>query len=66
MLKNFLELFRKESLLKQAFARSQETLEADREMFLAAIRSLRRHRWRSSPPGTDPNRGTPTATGLRA
>ena len=43
MLKDFLELFRKENLLKQAFARSQEMLEADREMFLAAIRSLRHH-----------------------
>jgi len=43
MLKDFLELFRKENLLKQAFARSQEMLEADREMFLAAVRSLRRH-----------------------
>ncbi len=43
MLKDFLELFRKENLLKQAFARSQEMLDADREMFLAAIRSLRHH-----------------------
>jgi len=41
MLKQFLELFRKESQLNQAFERSQEMLREDQEMFEAAIRSLR-------------------------
>ena len=43
MLKDIFELFRKENLLKQAYARSLEMLEADREMFLAATQSLREH-----------------------
>jgi phosphate uptake regulator len=43
MLKELVELFRKESLLKQAFNRSQEMLREDQEMFLAATRSLREH-----------------------
>ena len=43
MLKDLFELFRKENLLQQAYGRSQEMLEADREMFLAAIQSLREH-----------------------
>jgi phosphate uptake regulator len=43
MLKEFLELFRKENLLKQAFERSREMLAADQEMFLAATSSLREH-----------------------
>ena len=41
MLKQFLELLRKESQLNQAFKRSQEMLREDQEMFEAAIRSLR-------------------------
>jgi len=43
MLKNILHLFRRESLLKQAYNRSLEMLDADREMFLAASSSLREH-----------------------
>jgi len=43
MFKEFFDLFRKENLLQQAYNRSQEMLEADREMFLAAIESLREH-----------------------
>jgi len=43
MLKQFVEMFRKESLLKQAFSRSQEMLQEDQEMFLAATSSLREH-----------------------
>ena len=43
MLRDIFELFRKENLLKQAYARSLEMLEADREMFLAATQSLREH-----------------------
>jgi len=41
MLKQFLELFRKESQLNQAFERSHQMLREDREMFEAAVRSLR-------------------------
>ncbi len=43
MFKEFFELFRKESLLKQAFNRSLDMLVADQEMFLAARKSLREH-----------------------
>ena len=43
MLKQFFELFRKENMLQQAYNRSLEMLEADREMFLAASSSLREH-----------------------
>ncbi len=43
MFKEFFDLLRKENLLKQAYNRSQEMLEADREMFLAAMLSLREH-----------------------
>jgi phosphate uptake regulator len=43
MFKQIYELFRKENLLQQAYDRSQEMLEADREMFLAAMHSLREH-----------------------
>jgi Na+/phosphate symporter len=43
MFKDFFDMFRKESLLQQAYNRSQEMLEADLEMFLAATRSLREH-----------------------
>jgi phosphate transport system protein len=41
MLRQFLDMFRRESQLSQAFDRSQEMLRADREMFEAAICSLR-------------------------
>jgi phosphate uptake regulator len=41
MLKELVELFRKASNLDQAFERSLEMLREDREMFEAAIRSLR-------------------------
>ena len=43
MFKTFFELFRKESLLQQAYDRSLEMLEGDHEMFLAASSSLREH-----------------------
>ena len=43
MFKEFFDLFRKESLLKQAFNRSLDMLVADQEMFLAARKSLREH-----------------------
>ena len=43
MIKQFFELFRKDNLLQQAYDRSLEMLEADREMFLAASSSLREH-----------------------
>jgi len=43
MFKEFFELFRKENLLKQAYNRSVEMLAEDREMFFAAMRSLREH-----------------------
>ena len=43
MLKEFYELFRKDNLMQQAYDRSLEMLEADREMFLAASNSLREH-----------------------
>jgi phosphate transport system protein len=43
MLKEFLVLFRRESLLQQAYKRSVEMLDADQEMFLAASSSLREH-----------------------
>jgi len=43
MFKEFFELFRKDSLLQQAFERSREMLLTDQEMFLAAIKSLREH-----------------------
>ena len=43
MIKKFFELFRKDNLLQQAYDRSLEMLEADREMFLAASSSLREH-----------------------
>ena len=43
MFKMFFELFRKESLLQQAYDRSLEMLEGDHEMFLAASSSLREH-----------------------
>ncbi len=43
MFKEFFDLFRRETLLQQAFERSQEMLEVDREMFLAASSSLREH-----------------------
>ncbi len=43
MFKQFFELFRKDNLLQQAYDRSLEMLEADREMFLAASSSLREH-----------------------
>lgn len=42
MLKGLIDLFRGESQLTQAFERSQEMLEVDREMFEAAIDSLRK------------------------
>ena len=41
MLKEIFDLFRRESQLSQAFERSREMLREDREMFEAAIRSLR-------------------------
>lgn len=41
MLRELIELFRRESQLNQAFERSQEMLMEDREMFEAAVRSLR-------------------------
>jgi Na+/phosphate symporter len=43
MFKQFYELFRKDNLMQQAYDRSLEMLEADREMFLAASSSLREH-----------------------
>lgn len=43
MFKELFELFRKDNLLKQAYDRSLEMLEEDREMFVAAMRSLREH-----------------------
>jgi len=43
MFKEFFDLLRKENLLQQAYNRSQEMLEADLEMFLAAMLSLREH-----------------------
>ena len=43
MFKQFFELFRKDNMLQQAYDRSLEMLEADREMFLAAASSLREH-----------------------
>lgn len=43
MFKEFFELFRKESLLKQAYNRSLEMIREDREMFLTAMKSLREH-----------------------
>lgn len=43
MFKEFFDLFRKESLLKQAYNRSLEMIREDREMFLAAMKSLREH-----------------------
>lgn len=43
MFKEFFDLFRKESLLKQAYNRSLEMISEDREMFLAAMKSLREH-----------------------
>jgi phosphate transport system protein len=39
--KELFDLFRQESQLQQAFDRSHEMLQEDREMFVAAIRSLR-------------------------
>lgn len=42
MLKQFLEIFRKDNLLQQAFDRSVEMLEMDSRMFAAAVESLRR------------------------
>ena len=41
MFKEFFEIFRKGDQLQQAFDRSHEMLQEDREMFDAAIRSLR-------------------------
>ena len=41
MLKDWFELFRRESQLKQAMERSHQMLRDDREMFEAAVRSLR-------------------------
>ncbi len=43
MFKEFFDLFRKESLLKQAFNRSLEMMRADREMYVEAVKSLREH-----------------------
>jgi Na+/phosphate symporter len=43
MFKELFELFRKDNLLKQAYNRSLEMLAEDREMFVAAMRSLREH-----------------------
>ena len=43
MLKQFYELFRKDNLMQQAYDRSLEMLEADREMFLAAFTEVQRH-----------------------
>lgn len=42
MLKEFLEIFRKDNLLQQAFDRSVEMLEMDSQMFSTAVESLRR------------------------
>ncbi len=42
MLKQFLEMFRKDNLLQQAFDRSVEMLEMDSRMFATAVESLRR------------------------
>ena len=50
MFKQFFELFRKDNLLQQAYDRSLEMLEADREMFLAAASSLREHTETASGP----------------
>jgi len=41
MFKEFFEFFRRGNLLSQAFERSRKMLEEDREMFEAAVRSLR-------------------------
>jgi phosphate uptake regulator len=41
MFKGFFEFFRRGNLLSQAFERSRKMLEEDREMFDAAVRSLR-------------------------
>ena len=43
MIKALFDLLRKDSLLRQAYARSLEMLREDQEMFLAAIESLREH-----------------------
>lgn len=43
MFKQLFDLFRKESLLKQAYNRSLEMIREDREMFVAAMQSLREH-----------------------
>jgi phosphate uptake regulator len=43
MFKQFFELFRKDNMLQQAYDRSLEMLQTDREMFLAASSSLREH-----------------------
>lgn len=43
MFKEFFDLFRKESLLKQAYNRSLEMMSADREMYIEAVKSLRQH-----------------------
>jgi len=43
MFKEFFDLFRKESLLKQAFNRSLEMMKEDREMYVEAVKSLREH-----------------------
>ena len=43
MLKEIFDAFRKENQLHQAFERSCEMLKVDRDMFLAAISSLRDH-----------------------
>ena len=42
MLKQFLEIFRKDNLLQQAFDRSVEMLELDSRMFVTAVESLRK------------------------
>ena len=42
MLKQFLEIFRKDNLLQQAFDRSVEMLELDSRMFATAVESLRK------------------------
>jgi phosphate uptake regulator len=41
MFKEFFDLFRRENMLSQAFERSREMLTDDREMFEAAVESLR-------------------------
>lgn len=43
MLKQILEIFRKDGLLQQAFDRSVEMLELDSRMFKTAVQSLRHH-----------------------